>query len=130
MFANPIKARHAAPRAHRRWFTRTRPACGPVPPLDTLAAPGSPDVYDTLMLGPINWDDMPLYGGRRTASATEQSPAVAVDHECEIAPSVSRYGGMHGVVAQRDEEGGFEVWLPGSPSLLHFEASEIRAVAR
>lgn len=45
----------------------------------------------------------------------------------------SHYDGRHGHVVERDEEGGFEVELPGVPRPLHFEVSELEfssAVAR
>lgn len=37
----------------------------------------------------------------------------------------SQYNHCPGVVVEPDEEGGFEVQLPGVP-LLHFESSELR----
>lgn len=45
----------------------------------------------------------------------------------------SRYDGYRGHLVERDEEGGFEVELPGAERLVHFEASEVEftaAVAR
>jgi hypothetical protein len=53
--------------------------------------------------------------------------------EATIHSATSQYDGRHGYVVERDEEGGFEVELPGVPGPLHFEDSEVEispAVAR
>jgi hypothetical protein len=44
MFEQPTRGAHRAPRQQRRWFKRTRPACGPIPPVPVAEEPVLPSM--------------------------------------------------------------------------------------
>jgi hypothetical protein len=70
---------------------------------------------------------------KKCIAIADQMMAEDERNEVMVRSRRSQYNGRIGHVVERDEEGGFEVNLPGVARLLHFEASEIEfraAVAR
>lgn len=78
--------------------------------------PATADDEPTLVIDAV--DDLPLMGCARRGAP-----------EVTVHARASRYDGRHGYVVEPDEEGGYEVALPGVPRPVHFEASEVEFAA-